>query len=43
MLQNAVPCSVKSSLLGIDFVWLNIGFFAVYIVILFNYRFFKHP
>lgn len=34
MIQNAVPCSVKSSLFGFDFVWLNIGIFTVYTVFL---------
>lgn len=30
MLQNTTPCSVKSSLLGVDFVWLNIAIFIIY-------------
>ena len=33
MLQNTTPCSVKASLLGVDFVWFNIVLFVTYLTI----------
>lgn len=33
MMQNAVPCTAKTIIFGIDAVYFNIAFFAIYIFI----------
>ena len=34
ILQNTMPCSVKSSLIGVEFVWFNIFIFGIIFLIL---------